>query len=497
MTDNSKLNLFVIIKDGNDINVLFVNKHDLCNLSDFFRKLCKWNTMKKTITINVSNSQISSEILLSKLGRGYCMNSFNPKSKSYNIINLYESYDYFGLHFDMKFFLEIKVQEKQFEALFNVIDKLGYNDITIRSLVQNLPNDYDLTKIPIKLLKEMYELSLNYDIICHNNKEIKNLHSKILSKTNKNYPTQSIINFDYYGLSLKNYDLMAYCVTTNKLAIYCANKKKIKIYEASSMKKLTSFFYNYSVLSMYFSAPGNYIIVCSQASDFFNRKYIYHIYNINSKNISCSFTYFLKTNNLISPNELNKIYLVPHEKYYRLYNRDINPYFYDRHTYHKLKMKEINDIKNIKYSSKGKFIVVIKSKKILVFDDSMTLKHTFCFDNEITDCCFSPNDKNILIGFHCGLIKVFTIKNKTLIKIILSQNLCAKECAISNITFSTNGKFILFVVNKKIEIWNSCNFVHLETLHIDNINFDNFNQLSLYLTTIENNLSKKIKSLYR
>ncbi|AKI79781.1 putative BTB/POZ domain-containing protein [Acanthamoeba polyphaga mimivirus] len=493
MSEYSKLNLFIVIKDENDMNVLFLNKNDLCNLSDFFRKLCEWNFSLKTINLNVTNCQICSEILLSELNHGYCMNDFNPNTKSYNIVNLYESYDYFGINFDLNFFLTIKFQERQFEDLFNVIDKIGYNNTTIKSLVYNLPSDYDLTKIPKKLLEEMYKLSLNYDIICHNNKDVKNLYSKYLSKTNKNYHMQTTIKIDFYGLSLKKFDLIAYCTTTNKLAIYCANKKKIKIYEAFTMKKIAFFFCNYTVLSMYFSSQGNYIVIRSFKLGFFPQ-YVHIIYNLNSKETFYSPMFLLKGCNIVSPDETSKICIVKcnNNDNYKLYNKDINSYFNKKYSCYELRVEELVNIKNITYSSKGKFIAIIKSKEIIIFDDSMMIKQTFIFDDWITDCCFSPNDKYIVIGLNCGIIKIFDVEKNKLIKNIKPQKLYTDKCFISNIKFTENGKYILFVINKLgvLEIWDFNDLLHLETLHFDNINFS---ITFLHLISIENNLSKKLK----
>lgn len=102
--------------------------------------------------IKVPNVDISCDIIKQMYGI-----DFNETNKDWKYTLLYyKCCDYFML--ESNFPENINVSRCEFDELLDLIDEIGYNEKTIKILAQNMPINYDITKLPPDLLSEL----LNY-----------------------------------------------------------------------------------------------------------------------------------------------------------------------------------------------------------------------------------------------------------------------------------------------------------------------------------------------
>lgn len=137
--------------------------------------------------------------------------------------------DYFGL--DCQLPTDIKVSSDCFDNLLDLIEIIGYTDETIKILADNMPLDYDISTLPLELVKElnnhiyssdmvvmtnqnktMFDRVINIDIVNKDMKKIKHIYQKEYCR-----------NLCY----LSNINKIAFTVR-NILIIYDLDKDEIK-----------------------------------------------------------------------------------------------------------------------------------------------------------------------------------------------------------------------------------------------------------------------------
>ncbi|AEX62136.1 putative BTB_POZ domain-containing protein [Megavirus courdo7] len=189
------------------------------------------------VIVNVIDINVARDII--KNIYGFEINQ--PDNWQYRL-KYYICCDYFGIKCQLP--TNIKVPNDCFDDLLNLIDIIGYTNETIQILANNLPVDYDISNLPIELLREInnniysndmitmrYKSGImNIDIVDKNGCEIKNIHHKnycknlcYLSKMNKIIFT-------------RNNKLMVYDLNADKLQKYTWSNTKFKSLIYNSIK---------------------------------------------------------------------------------------------------------------------------------------------------------------------------------------------------------------------------------------------------------------------
>ncbi|AKI80633.1 putative BTB/POZ domain-containing protein [Acanthamoeba polyphaga mimivirus] len=274
--ESVKANIFcdleLTINDG--VNKLVTNVHKIILYSScvYFEKLLTFGeNYPNSIEILVPNTFVVYDIIMSFYGQK--INSGNyPEWKIY--LESYRCRDFLGLELDISDIKHLIVPEEGFELLLDIIELIGYNNETIRLLIKNLPEKYDLNKFPKELLSKILKLSQNpccitrknncfyvYDIVTSN--LIKSIPVKDINLENnytfgniavspnnnqiayiserKNIIIQSLYNIKTSHIIKNKYhnSKISYSPDSKKLAFN--TNKKIKIIDTESGKISNSF----------------------------------------------------------------------------------------------------------------------------------------------------------------------------------------------------------------------------------------------------------------
>lgn len=158
--------LKLILADNDNSVEVIVNKNNLAGKCKYFDNLLnKYYYPCENKIIIVPNSLISKNIIENLFEIDLTIDY----ELTY-ILELVKCYDFFGFDFDLKKINMPKVNSDEFEILLDIVDINGYNDDNIKLVIENLPQDYDLSIFPLELLQKMYEITSFHMIIisCNN-----------------------------------------------------------------------------------------------------------------------------------------------------------------------------------------------------------------------------------------------------------------------------------------------------------------------------------------
>ncbi|AHA44997.1 putativeBTB/POZ domain-containing protein [Hirudovirus strain Sangsue] len=105
----------------------------------------------------------------------------------------------------------IKVPDECFETLLDLVEIIGYNSKTIDMLANNLPNDFNLSTLPIELLREIE--SRYYDF-----------YTMIIDRDNRMY-SFNMCRKKLLQVTNKKYDDMYYFSVNDNLVLKASDKK--------------------------------------------------------------------------------------------------------------------------------------------------------------------------------------------------------------------------------------------------------------------------------
>ncbi|AKI79828.1 putative BTB/POZ domain-containing protein [Acanthamoeba polyphaga mimivirus] len=167
----------LVLDDGKEKISLNIHKCILYVASPYFRGMFGNFSEQKSnsITITVHNSLVSSNIIKSfygikspkqndwkyKLDKHICKNFFGLKSRLIN---------------------NVKVPKTNFDEFLDTIELIGYNKKTLKMIINNIPKNYDIDKLPLDLLQNMVGIYHEHDILF-----VKNATINILSLNTKRY----------------------------------------------------------------------------------------------------------------------------------------------------------------------------------------------------------------------------------------------------------------------------------------------------------------------
>ena len=152
LIDNSDQTIILLkIADGHNNFEISMNKNILYSSCLFFKKLLENDFLEKNlnkIKINVPDSIISSDIILSFTGREINRAKFK---NWYYLLNYIICCDYFAIKYDPSILSNIEIPEAGFELLLQVGEILNYNDEIVACILNNFPIDYDVNKLSTEL----------------------------------------------------------------------------------------------------------------------------------------------------------------------------------------------------------------------------------------------------------------------------------------------------------------------------------------------------------
>ncbi|QTF48907.1 mg93 protein [Acanthamoeba polyphaga mimivirus] len=259
------------VVDKNETIILPCHKIILYFACDYFKKL--FSTFKekdlKEIDIIVPNAFVSCNIIKSFYKEYLHKECSNKSFQKYSVDNTqlleewqytieeYKCRDFFMLETDKNKLYDLLVPPSYFDELVNFVDSIGYDKKIIKLLLNNLPMDYHLSGFPVDLVKKMYKLSINYDVISlckiHNNYYIQkhNVKTKQLKETIQIKPSITVRSNEYL------------CFTPDHSKIIMAINKTIIVFNNNGIE-INSFDSQNQIKKLY--ATNNNIITCIKNS---------------------------------------------------------------------------------------------------------------------------------------------------------------------------------------------------------------------------------------
>jgi WD40 repeat protein len=404
------------------------------------------------------------------------MSFYGQKTNSGNIspekhlLECVVCYNFLGLDFNPSVLDNIRVSEEDFELLVSVIDLVGYDDKTIRLINENIPDNYDLSKLSKELLNEMLVVEKSYSIASGSyDGSIKiwssggYLMKTIIAHTepisciccspDNNYIASAsedstikiwnIISGELVN-TFEGHDLSVICIC------YSPDGKQIASGGADSSIKVWDTV-KYNLVSKYDYNSGNINDIC-YSSDGIDIVYCYENIITIQNAINCNYIIDKRTNDYIqkvcySPddryiisgnfshaislwdvNTLTKIYTIdehtdmvhdicfsPDHKYFASASRDRTIKLWEWETQNLIKTFKLWDIE----------ILQEKTKKLIKTDWAKSI-------------CFSPDNKHIISSSHCRNIYVWDIETSEIV-----NNLSAHTGNINSVKCFTNHDSIL------------------------------------------------------
>jgi WD40 repeat protein len=332
------------------------------------------------------------------------MGNFN---KERHLLETIKCYDFFGLEFDESLLENIQVLEEDFELFLDVIDIIGYNEITIKLINKNLPKDYDLTKFPKELLNEMYNETISYNIIgtCWDYSiRIWNQDGKMI-----NYLKDHTDLITYVGYS-----------PDNECMISASKDCTIKFWNAVTNKSVDTCTYHADnqLSSMCCSSDNKYFIVG------FNDKSI-HIYELTTKKRITTIRGHTSTINSICCSHDNKYILSGSN------DNTIRVWKFPTGTLINTLLEHTAAVTHICYSVDNNFFVSGSDDHTIRLWDAKIFSVLLILANDIfwiKDLYFSPNNKYVVSICSDRNIKIWNIQTTDLNKIKTPTNILNKKC---------------------------------------------------------------------
>lgn len=205
----------LILDDGINTITKSFHKVILAMNSIYFTKLFS-NFKEKNaeiITININNGRVAYNIILSLYGIEIKPNNWS------DIFDEIKCREFFWLPYDTSVIKNIKVDSTEFEYLLDKIELYGYDDDTIKCILNNMPIGYDISKFPKELVNEMIRLGKKlYIIVGYSGGNIK-----IFNRENGTIvgTLSHILISKIYGVAISHdFTRMASCCSNHYLKIW-------------------------------------------------------------------------------------------------------------------------------------------------------------------------------------------------------------------------------------------------------------------------------------
>ena len=458
------VDLTLTLIDGTNEITINVHKNILSCACIYFEKLLTNFKEKNSnnITITVPNTHVSYDIIIS---------FYNIKANIgilaswKHLLESYKCYDFFGLDIDPKLLFDLEIPAEGFELLLEVIELIGYDEDMIKLINKNIPNEYDLSKLPEELLNNMIEVTKSYNIVLSGIYGIKIWDSK----------TENLVR-KLDGTYVSSACYSAY----NKRIISANNHTDIKIWDAEMGNLLhTLVTHDGSIMSVCYSSDNKRIVSgsCDKSIKIWSTEKGALITTLIGHTDSVMSVCFSPDNKRIVSGSYDNNIKIWEEKTGQLV--------------HTLK-GHTDCVYSVCYSPDNKYVVSgSRDKSIKIWNaESGQLVHTLNgHTGYVKSVCYSPNGKCIASGSRDASIKIWNAKTGKLIRTLNEDSGFIYDVCIC---YSWDNKYIVSgIENGNIEIWDAetGQFVRRWAGGVGHI------RSICYSSNYDSELTKKIKKL--
>ena len=148
------IDLTLILSDANQEITIDLHKIILYSSCLYFEKLltnCKEKHLNK-IQIQVPNAFVCYDIIMSFYGQ---VTNLGNLQQWYYLLEYIRCCDFLGLEKDITKLKNLKVPKEGFDLLLQIVELFGYDYDTTKLIINNLPDDYDLSKLNKDLIKKI------------------------------------------------------------------------------------------------------------------------------------------------------------------------------------------------------------------------------------------------------------------------------------------------------------------------------------------------------
>lgn len=153
------------------------------------------------IKLVVPNSVVAREVIIELFDKARTF-EITPE----NVLDVFQCKKYFGLATDISILEETSIIPEKFGQLLDLVENMELNDKIMHIIIKNLPKDYDLQKIPQKLLHDMLDVMNN---------------DKIVVCVGVSYKVKKFIVFDRNKNSWDIYDTFPFKASTE---VFCSSE---------------------------------------------------------------------------------------------------------------------------------------------------------------------------------------------------------------------------------------------------------------------------------
>lgn len=164
--------LHLTISDSEDSIEMNVHRIILCAKSSYFDTLLTGEFREndsKDLKITVQDRIIARDIILNMYGR--ILYNDNYPVWYYNLL-IIQCKDFFGMSINPESIYKIKVPSEAYDLLVQVVGLFKINSELIQLLVDNLPSEYDLSKMPVNIFELMCQHTKRDYVIFPDSKKI-------------------------------------------------------------------------------------------------------------------------------------------------------------------------------------------------------------------------------------------------------------------------------------------------------------------------------------
>ncbi|AAV50999.1 putative BTB/POZ domain and WD-repeat protein [Acanthamoeba castellanii mimivirus] len=472
--------LHLTISDSEDSIEMNVHRIILCAKSSYFNTLLTGEFREnnsKDLKIIVQDRIIARDIILNMYGR-LLYNDDYP-DWYYNLL-LIQCKDFFGMTINPESIYKLKVPSEAYDLLVQVVNMFKINSDLVSLLVDNLPSEYDLSKIPINVFQLMCQHTKRDYVIFPDSKKIGIVELFGSDFTNKR-------NYIQTKKSPENIT-----VSSNQIAV-STYSGSIHIYSLMTLEKIHKI--KTSCVKLSYTSDGSYLLAVVRESE-----------------ISvCIIVYCSKTFQIVSKINIDdfvNVFCCTSDNKYILVANKTKIDVWDLQTGQFIKTMGIckNKINCIDCSSNNKYIASGDDDgQTIVWDfETGNIVKTFISMSEIYAVKFTLDNKRIAYGGRNRKLKLDyfgntdTLSNKDYILTTLSHQYYEY---IYDIKFTSCDKYIVFsgrdndIVCVEVGTVNSCHRLDTKNVTIKNIGvFSDYNNETIrnYIHQMKNKNSEKI-----
>ncbi|AZL89563.1 BTB/POZ domain-containing protein [Megavirus baoshan] len=383
--------LVIDLQDGVNKLGFGTNRNIMLRSCKYFEKLLSWDKSNR-INILVPNVYVMRDIIMSFHND---IRQADEYPEWEYVLIAHQCHDFIGLKYDKLY--QIKIPINKFDKLLDYIDIIGYDNKTIKLLLQNLPLDYDISQFPPELINEMYKLVTKCKIITMNEVGIPMFYNPKIKESN------NILNCSKGQVSGHKKNKIIY--GSIKKCIAFTNNENIYIVSIETNKLLykipNNFRDGYVIYMKFMNNDTQLCIIYSRTFrilDTITWTIVYDRFKIGQKKSIIKNGHISNCNNYLVYVDIdNKI------KIWDIINQKI---------IHTFKQK---DVQAIGFSPNSKFLVCVSDDIISIWNIGQKLGRKNFLESKTSSLCFTPDSKYLIITKH-NQILVIEIKSLSIIR---------------------------------------------------------------------------------